>query len=88
MDRNNIVIMLVISSVLAIYFIGSSISGFVISESCCTGAKCSIENLCPQASSLNEKPGLIGTGPATILSLLFLLIDILLVYHLYDKKTI
>jgi hypothetical protein len=46
----------IIIAVVGIYFLGSGLTGFVISQSCCMGEACAPENLCDAAKPIIEQP--------------------------------
>jgi len=44
--NNKLVIPLIILALIGLYFIGSNITGYVISQSCCYPPDCEPENMC------------------------------------------
>jgi hypothetical protein len=62
-----VVIVLVLA---ASFFLGTGITGLVISQSCCFGAECPAEYLCDAAEPILESPGPVRSSAAGAILLL------------------
>jgi hypothetical protein len=61
-----LIVVLTLACLAGIYLVGRGISGFVVSESCCFGPKCSYENVCDFARPNLESPAEVSRNASDI----------------------
>jgi len=76
---------LIALEVVAIFLLGRGINGFVVSESCCFGSECAVENMCEAAQPELNYPAQVNQNLAYVffggaLGLLTLIV------HFYHKR--
>ena len=81
--RANAVLLLILA-IIGLYFLGSGVTGLVVSQSCCFGEACAVENLCPNAV-LQSPSSQLGSGSQSFIGVLMLLTTITL-YIVYRVK--
>jgi hypothetical protein len=76
MDGRIVLSVTVILSVAAIVFLGSGISGMLISQSCCFGPQCSPETLCDNSKLPEKNSNNIYIGIMLLISLMLFLLSV------------
>ena len=87
MDEKFMLVGLIILSSCGLLFLGYGMTGFVVSQSCCFGPQCSLENMCDSAKPEVNNDMLSNSGIINVyLGLFFLVMSFLLVLSYYNEN--
>jgi|GEM_PF-2372441 len=79
------IIAIVIALCVGVYFLGEGITGLVISQNCCFGDSCALENQC-QNQPVMESPTHLSPREDFTLATTLILFSSIIFINLYQKK--
>jgi len=85
MERGLVLGIVTVMTIAAIFFLGSGLTGYVFSETCCMGPSCSPENLCDVAKPHLEQPSAIGGNTNIYIGMIIIIAMGLFLVLTYEK---